>query len=78
MLVCLESVQCTKIIIYLVVQGARNVGFLAIVWVNFHNLEGLLTRGLMHHHIIQNISEIPGVFKEFGDVYEDPPKTSTM
>jgi hypothetical protein len=78
MLVCLESVQCSKIIVYLVVQGARNVGFLATMWVNVHNLEGLLTRGLMSHHIIPNISEIPGVLEEFGDVYEDPPKTSTM
>jgi hypothetical protein len=78
MLVCLESVQYSKIVVYLVVQGAQNAGFLATVWVNVHNLEGPPAGGPVPHHIIPNSGELPGVLEEFGALSENPPKTSTM
>lgn len=45
------------------VQGGINAGFLATVWVNVHNLEGLPAGGATPDHIISNIGELPGLLK---------------
>ena len=44
-------------------QGGINAGFLATVWVNVHNLEGLPAGGATPDHVISNIGELPGLLK---------------
>ena len=44
-------------------QGGKNAGFLATVWVNVHNLEGLPPGGSKPDYIISNIQELPGLLK---------------
>lgn len=46
------------------VQGGKNAGVLATVWVNLHNLEVTLAGDTAPDYIIKNIGELPGLLRE--------------